>query len=135
MSASRLEQTYAHFRAFCASVGIEKPMAAQLWLAITDYVLKEPPVTKPPVSTVPNYCPPRNPEKDLREARAKADGLTVRTLGGISREGFFNFRTCRACGECLPLRSFSKHRSSLRSICKNCDNNRRVARRSAMAAD
>jgi hypothetical protein len=122
---TRLEQIYSHYRNFCLSAGIEKPMAAQLWLAITDYVLKPPPTPKPPASTAPEYCPPRNPEKDLRIARAKADGLTVRQFPAIGKQGFLHFKTCRVCGGLLPIERFSKQGKSKRSNCKTCDNHRR----------
>jgi hypothetical protein len=37
-------KTYALDREFCRTVGVEKPMAAQRWFAIVDYLVKEPPI-------------------------------------------------------------------------------------------
>jgi hypothetical protein len=129
MTTSRLGQIYAHFCEFCMTVGIEKPMAVQRWLAITDRLVKEPYIPEPPASTVPKHCWPRNPARNLCIARVKSDGLIVRQIGTIGREGFYNFKSCRACGRFLLKSRFSKQGKCLRAVCKMCDNSRRMKER------
>jgi hypothetical protein len=122
----RLEAIYSHFRSFCARVGIEKPMATERWLATADHVVKEHFVPKPPVSTVPKHCGPRNPARDLCVALVKTDGLVVRQARATGRGGFYSFKSCRACGGFLHKNRFSKQGKSFRAVCKACDNSRRI---------
>jgi len=129
-----LEQIYAHFREFCANVGIENPMSARPWFETTEYLVKEPPISKPPVSTVPKYCRPRNPAKDLCRAHIKAVGPGVRQFRITSRGGFYNFKSCRACGGLLLKSRFSKQGKCLRSVCRRCDNLRRIQARQSKQA-
>src|SRR5215469_7193050 len=116
MTTSRLDETYAHFCEFRMTVGIKKSMSAQDWLATTDRLVKES-NPKPPTSTVPKHCGPRNPAKDLRMAYVKEAGLDsiVRRLDTTSRGGFYNFKSCRACGRFLLKSRFSKQGDSLRA--------------------
>jgi len=125
-STSPLDQIYADYWAFCAMVGIDKPMPAQRWLAVTDRLVKEATNHKPPASTVPKHCGPRNPAKDLRMACVKDAALNsiVPRLDTTSRGGFYNFKDCRACGRFLPKSRFSKQGESLRATCRSCDNSR-----------
>jgi len=128
-NASPLDRIYADFCEFCTMVGIANPMPAQRWLAITDRLVKEPSSHRPPPSTVPKHCGPRNPAKDLRTAHVKAAGLIVRQFRLTGRGGFYNFKNCRACGRFLPKSRFSKQGGSLRATCRSCDNSRRMQAR------